>query len=141
MAEESFHLKILIFAAEMAYRAADQVGLLKKEYSPYTYIIRNPCTSLLRPELVLHALEKGFDGVFIASSGPNCPFMGETCVKKTSTRAEKTYELLKVKGIDVEGVKSAGICSTCVDAFVNQVEDLNETLASLGPVGGGNSGS
>lgn len=133
MAEESFHPKILIFAAEMAYRAADQAGLLKKEYSPYTYVVRVPCTSLLRPELILHALEKGFDGVFIASSGPDCPFMGETCVKKTSMRAEKTYELLNEKGINAERVKSAGICSTCVGAFVDQVEDMKETLTSLGP--------
>lgn len=134
MAEEDFHPKILIFAAEMAYRAADAAGLAKKEYSPHTYIVRIPCTSLIRPELVLHALKNGFDGVLIASSGPDCPFMGETCVKKTSNRAERTYELLEENGIKTDRVKSAGICSTCTGALVNQIKDMTETLTSLGPM-------
>jgi len=66
--------KILIFAADMAYRALDQAGLLHAHYSPNTVIFRIPCASMIRPELIIYALKNGFDAVFVASSGPDCPF-------------------------------------------------------------------
>ena len=123
--------KILIFAAEMAYRAADQAGLLKAEYPANTFIVRIPCASMLRPELILHAFEKGFDGVFVASSGPDCPFLGEACVGKTSKRVEKAYELMKERGIEPERLMLSGVCSTCVETLVGRLEELNETLKRL----------
>lgn len=134
MTGNNFKPKILIFAAEMAYRAADAAGLTKAEYPSNTYIIRIPCSSLIRPDLVLYAFKKGFDGVLIASSGDDCPFMGEACIEKTSKRAEKAYELLEQNGIERERFKVAGICSTCVEALRNQIQDLNDTLISLGPL-------
>ncbi len=126
--------KILIFAAEMAYRAADQAGLMKAEYPVNTYIIRIPCASMLRPELILHAFEKGFDGVFVASSGPDCPFLGETCVGKTAKRIERAYEMMKERGIEPERLMMSGVCSTCVETIVDRLKELEETLKNLGPV-------
>ncbi|MFW6128259.1 MAG: hydrogenase iron-sulfur subunit [Halobacteriota archaeon] len=128
--------RILIFAAEMAYRAADQTGLAHKEYPVTTYIVRIPCSSMIRPELVYHALEKGFDGVFIASSGDDCPFMGEKCIEKTSKASDDAQAYLKERGIEVQRVKSGGICSSCMDALVKQIKDFDETLSSLGPLKG-----
>lgn len=126
--------KILIFAAEMAYRAADQAGLLKAEYPADTYILRIPCASMLRPELILHAFEKGFDGVFVASSGPDCPFLGEACVGKTAKRVEKAYEMMKEKGIESDRLMLSGVCSTCVETIVGRLKELEETLEQLGPL-------
>ncbi|MBO8182162.1 MAG: hydrogenase iron-sulfur subunit [Archaeoglobus sp.] len=134
MAEENFKPKILIFAAEMAYRAADMAGLTKSEYPSTTYIVRIPCASLLRPELILYAFQKGFDGVFVASSGPDCPFMGEKCVDKTAKRVEKAYELLKEHGIEGERLVLSGVCSTCVETIVGKTEELEKTLEELGPI-------
>jgi coenzyme F420-reducing hydrogenase delta subunit len=122
------HPKILIFAADMAYRAADQAGLRKEKYSPYSYIVRIPCTSILRPELILHAFKQGFDGVFVASSGPDCPFLGEGCVGKTAKRLEKAYDLLEKEGIDKKRLVLSGVCSTCVETIVKKVEDLEKYL-------------
>ncbi|WP_202318495.1 hydrogenase iron-sulfur subunit [Archaeoglobus neptunius] len=126
--------KILIFAAEMAYRAADQAGLMKAWYPVATYIVRIPCTSMLRPELIIYAFEKGFDGVFVASSGPDCPFLGESCVGKTSQRIEKAYELMKGRGIEPERLLMSGVCSTCVETLVGKTKEFKETLSRLGPV-------
>ncbi len=126
--------KILIFAAEMAYRAADQAGLLKAEYPVSTTIIRIPCTSMLMPDIILYAFEKGFDGVFIASSGPDCPFLGESCVSKTAKRVEKAYEMMKERGIEPERLLMSGVCSTCVETLVDKTKEMIETLRNLGPV-------
>ena len=121
--------KILIFAAEMAYRALDQAGLLHVHYTPNTVIIRIPCASMLRPDLILHAFQSGFDAVFVASSGPDCPFLGEECVRKTAKRIEKAYELLDEHGIDKNRLLLTGVCSTCVEAIVGSLERLEETLS------------
>ena len=134
MTENNFKPKILIFAAEMAYRAADMAGLTKSEYPSSTYIIRIPCASLLRPELILYALQKGFDGVFVASSGPDCQYMGEECVAKTANRVEKAYDLLKEHGIEGERLILSGVCSTCVETIVGKTEEFEKTLKELGPI-------
>lgn len=134
MTGDDFKPKILIFAAEMAYRAADMAGLTKAEYPSTTYIIRIPCASLLRPELILYAFQKGFDGVFVASSGPDCQYMGEECVAKTAKRVEKAYELLKENGIEGERLMLSGVCSTCVETIVGKTEELERILKELGPV-------
>jgi len=118
--------KILIFAAEMAYRALDQAGLLHVHYSPKTVIVRIPCASMIRPDLILHAFKSGFDAVFVASSGPDCPFMGEECVSKTAKRIEKAYELLDEHGIDRNRLLLSGVCSTCVETILESVKRLEE---------------
>ncbi len=120
--------KILIFAADMAYRALDQAGLLHVHYSPNTVIFRIPCATMVRPELVVYALKNGFDAVFIASSGPDCPYLGETCVNLMAKRAEKMYELLDKEGIDRERVVISGVCSTCVETIVNTLERIEKYL-------------
>jgi len=133
MTGENFKPKILIFAAEMAYRGIDAAGLMKAEYPATTYVIRIPCASMLRPDLILYAFKKGFDGVFVASSGEDCPFLTD-CVERTAERIEKAYDLLQENGIERERLKLAGICSVCVEAFVKHVNSLYETLKKLGPI-------
>ena len=39
---------------------------------PSVVVISLPCTSGIKPAWILHALEQGFDGVFIASDGDEC---------------------------------------------------------------------
>ena len=123
--------KILIFAADMAYRALDQAGLLHTHYSPNTVIFRIPCASMIRPDLILYALKNGFDAVFVASSGPDCPSLGEQCVSITAKRIEKAYELLDKEGIERERLVSSGVCSTCVETIVSTLERIEKFLESV----------
>ena len=124
--------KILIFAADMAYRALDQAGLLHVHYSPNTVIFRIPCASMIRPDLIVYALKNGFDAVFVASSGPDCPYLGEECVSITAKRMEKAYELLEKEGIERERLVVSGVCSTCVETIVSTLERIEEYLQSKG---------
>ncbi len=120
--------KILIFAADMAYRALDQAGLLHVHYPANTVIFRIPCASMLRPDLIVYAFKKGFDAVFVASSGPDCPYLGEECVNKTAKIIEKAYELLDKEGIERERLALSGVCSTCVETIVSTLEKLENVL-------------
>ncbi len=124
--------KILIFAADMAYRALDQAGLLHVHYSPNTVIFRIPCASMIRPDLIVYALKNGFDAVFVASSGPDCPYLGEECVSITARRMEKAYELLEKEGIERERLVVSGVCSTCVETIVSTLERIESYLQSKG---------
>jgi coenzyme F420-reducing hydrogenase delta subunit len=86
-----------------------------------------PCSSGIKSRWILHAYEKGFDGVFIAADGSDCVF-GESCTEKTGELVGRTMELMKQKGIEPARLKMAAICSVCSESFVKQVKSFNEYL-------------
>ena len=65
-------------------------------YSPGVVVISLPCTSGIRPSWILHAIEQGFDGVFIASDGDECAYLAD-CSTRASRIVAQAQELL-VKG-------------------------------------------
>ena len=58
---------LLAFACHYcAFAAADLAGVMRLSYPPNVKIIRLPCTGKLDHIHVLHAFERGIDGVFVA---------------------------------------------------------------------------
>lgn len=58
---------IIAFACHYcAFAAADLAGVMRLSYPPNVKIIRLPCTGKLDHIHILHAFEKGVDGVFVA---------------------------------------------------------------------------
>lgn len=49
-----------------AYAGADLAGTSRIQYPPNIRIIRVMCTGMVHPNLVIHALSNGADGVLIA---------------------------------------------------------------------------
>jgi F420-non-reducing hydrogenase iron-sulfur subunit len=124
--------KILVFSTEkISDPAIDMAGLLKLHYPPQVYTIALPCSSSVKPKWILRALEKGFDGVFIAADGSDCPY-GESCTEKTGNLVSKTHEIMKEKGIDPARLKMAAMCSVCSESFVKQIKSFNEYLLKTG---------
>jgi coenzyme F420-reducing hydrogenase delta subunit len=120
--------KILVFSTEkISDPAIDMAGLLKLHYPPTVYTITVPCSSGIKSRWILHAYEKGFDGVFIAADGSDCVF-GESCTEKTGEVVSRTMELMKQKGIEPARLKMAAICSVCSESFVKQIKSFNEYL-------------
>jgi coenzyme F420-reducing hydrogenase delta subunit len=121
-------VKILVFSTEkISDPAIDMAGLLKLHYPPTVYTISIPCSSGIKSRWILHAYDKGFDGVFIAADGSDCIF-GESCTEKTGNLVSHTHELMKQKGIDPARLKMAAICSVCSESFVKQIKSFNEYL-------------
>jgi coenzyme F420-reducing hydrogenase delta subunit len=86
MEENKTAPKILVFSTEkISDPAIDLAGLLKKHYPPTVYTINVPCSSAIKSRWILHAFEKGFDGVFIAADGTDCSY-SETCTERTRKR-------------------------------------------------------
>jgi len=130
MAEENKkEPRILVFSTEkISDPAIDLAGLLKKHYPPSVYTVNVPCSSSIKPQWILHAFEKGFDGVFIAADGSDCPY-SEKCTDNTGEIVKITHALMKEKGIQPERLKMAAICSVCADPFVKHMKNFVAALA------------
>jgi len=120
--------KILVFSTEkISDPAIDMAGLLKLHYPPTVYTISIPCSSGVKTRWILHAFEKGFDGVFIAADGSDCPY-GESCTEKTGKIVSRTQEQMKKRNIETARLRMAAICSVCSESFVKQMKSFNEYL-------------
>lgn len=121
--------KVLVFSTEkISDPAIDLAGLLKLHYPPTVYVITVPCSSAVKPKWIMHAFEKGYDGVFIAADGSDCPF-SETCIEKTSDIIAQTHILMKEKGMNPAKLKMAAICSVCAEPFVKHMNNFVEELS------------
>ena len=64
---EGWEPNILAFACHYcAFAAADLAGVMRLSYPPAVKVIRLPCTGKLDYVHILHAFERGVDGVFVA---------------------------------------------------------------------------
>ena len=126
---------ILIFSTTtISDPGIDFAGSSHIHYPSSTSIIRIPCSSMIRPDFILYALQNGFDGVYVAADGPDCAYLSEQCVTKTAQRVETAQNLLKEAGIEAQRVKITGICSVCGESFVKSIEDFNSVLKKLEPI-------
>jgi coenzyme F420-reducing hydrogenase delta subunit len=120
--------RILVFSTEkISDPAIDMAGLLKLHYPPTVYTIAVPCSSGIKPRWILHAYEKGFDGVFIAADGTDCSY-GDSCTERTGKLVDQAHELMKQKDIEPARLRMAAICSICSESFVKQIKSFNEYL-------------
>jgi len=121
--------RILVFSTEkISDPAIDLAGLLKLHYPPTVYTVTVPCSSGIKPRWIMHAFEKGFDGVFIAADGTDCPY-GESCTDNTARVVQMTQEIMKEKGMEPARLKMAAICSVCSEPFVKQMKAFTEALS------------
>ena len=121
--------KILVFSTEkISDPAIDLAGLLKMHYPPAVKTISVPCSSAIKTRWIMHAFEKGFDGVFIAADGTDCPY-SETCSENTARIVSQAQEEMKKKGMDPARLKMAAICSVCAEPFVRHMKSFTEALS------------
>lgn len=127
--EKTDNPKILVFSTEkISDPAIDMAGLLKKHYPATVYTVNVPCSSAIKPKWIMHAFDKGFDGVFIAADGTDCPY-SESCSEKTSEIVKTTHAIMKEKGMNPSRLKMAAICSVCAEAFVKHMKNFHAQLA------------
>jgi F420-non-reducing hydrogenase iron-sulfur subunit len=133
--QEEYTPLILIFSTStISDPGIDFAGSSHIHYPSSTSIIRIPCSSMIRPEFIVYALQTGFEGVYIAADGPDCAYLGEECVSKTAQRVETAQKMVKEAGIEAERVKITGVCSVCGEAFAKSIRDFYSTLRKLGPL-------
>jgi coenzyme F420-reducing hydrogenase delta subunit len=108
----------------------DLAGSSHMHYSPEVVVLSLPCTSGIKPAWILYALERGFDGVFIAAEGEECGYLSD-CSRRSARIVERAQGLLAERGIDGNRIRMTAICSVCAESFTRQVNAFTEMLASL----------
>ena len=123
--------KILVFSTEkISDPGIDQAGLRKIHYSPSVYVISLPCSSGIKPRWVMHAFERGFDGVFIAADGHECSY-SPRCPELTNEIITECQKLMKERNISPKRIRMAAICSVCAEPFASHMSNFTKILAEL----------
>lgn len=133
MTDDGFTPKILVFSTNnISDPGIDLAGSSHMHYSPKVVVVSLPCTSGIKPSWVLYAVQRGFDGVFIAADGEECAYLPD-CSERTSKIVADAQGLLQANGLDPRRVRMAAICSVCAEPFTNYMREFSQTLAELGP--------
>jgi len=126
--------RILAFSTQnISDPGIDLAGSSHMHYSPGVVVISLPCSSGIKPAWVLHAIERGFDGVFIAADGDECALLPD-CSARTAQIVAEAQGLLQAHGYEPQRLKMAAICSVCAEPFTNYMREFAAALAQLGPV-------
>jgi coenzyme F420-reducing hydrogenase delta subunit len=132
----TFVPRILVFSTNnISDPGIDLAGSSHMTYSPGVVVISLPCTSGIRPSWILHAIERGFDGVFIASDGDECAYLSD-CSTRASRIVAQAQALLHEGGHAAGRLKMAAICSVCAEPFTRHIQQFGGALADLGPSAG-----
>ena len=123
--------KILVFSTEnVSDPGIDLAGRNKMHYSPSVYVITLPCSSGIRPSWIVHAIEKGFDGVFIAADGSDCAYLPD-CTARTGKIVADAQDMMRERTIDPSRLKMAAICSVCAEPFEKYLDIFGKQLGKL----------
>jgi coenzyme F420-reducing hydrogenase delta subunit len=123
--------KILILATLAGgYAGADSTGQSHLDYPPNTYILPVMCPCMFPPEFFVRAFERGIDGIIVMYSGTDSPYKVEA--GGTAKLINRTYELMKERGIDIRRLRLAAICTVCVKPFLKEVNQMTELLKGIG---------
>lgn len=132
--EAKFEPKVLVLSTNLiSDPGIDFTGLGHLRYPSSSRVLRFPCSSMIRPDFMLYAFKCGFDAVFIAADGGDCPYLRD-CSARTASHVQQAYGLMKEAGVEQARLRMAGICSVCSDAFARGVTSVYETARKLGPV-------
>ncbi len=130
----AFRPQILVFSTHnISDPGIDLAGSRHMHYPAPVSVIAVPCSSGLKPSWIVHALESGIDGVFIASDGDECAYLPD-CSERTARIAAQAQDLLRDKGIEPQRLKMAAVCSVCAESFVKYMNEFSQVLTDLGPV-------
>jgi len=93
-------------------------------------VIAVPCSSGINPQWVLHGLNSGYDGVFIAADGGDCAFLSD-CTDRTAKVVAMAQNLIVAAGHDPRRLRMAAICSVCAESFVSHMEKFEKILEKV----------
>ena len=113
-----------------SYAAADLAGISRLQYPASIRIIRVMCTGMVHPDMVLHALNKGADGVMIVG----CHF-GECHYIRGNemalARAEVLTETLEDFGYEPERFQVVWVSAAEPERLVEAFRQMAARLAAL----------
>ncbi len=113
-----------------SYAAADLAGISRMQYPGSIRIVRVMCSGMVHPEMVLHALNKGAEGVMVIG----CP-LGECHYingnEMALARSEVVFDTLEDLGYERERFQVAWLSSAEPERLVEAFREMSGRLAAL----------
>ncbi|MEE8443078.1 MAG: hydrogenase iron-sulfur subunit [Dehalococcoidia bacterium] len=133
MTTNDFEPQIIAFCCHYcAFAAADMAGSMRLRYPPNVVIIKLPCTGRMDILHVLHAFERGVDGVFVAGClEGSCHYLKGNLQAKR--RVEYVKQLLDAAGIGGERLEMFNLSSSEGPRFARIATEMTERIKNLGP--------
>ena len=123
--------RVLVFSTiAISDMGIDLAGSSHLDYPATVQVIAVPCSGGIDPSWIVHAIQVGFAGVFIAADGAECTYLAD-CTARTAHIVETAQQRLREHGLDPSRVKMAAICSVCSEPFVNHMKQFGQSLAEL----------
>jgi len=123
--------RILVFSTNnISDPGIDLAGSSHMDYPASVVVISVPCSSGIKPEWIKHAVEGGFDGVFIAADGSDCAYLTD-CTNRTGEVVKRAQSLLEEGGLDPRRLKMAAVCSVCAESFQSHMEKFSAALVKM----------
>lgn len=124
-------VKIIAFCCNWcSYAAADLAGTSRIQYPCSVRIIRVMCSGMVHPDMILHALNQGADGVMLIGC-----HLGECHYQDGNhtalARMEILEEILADLGYHKEQLQTTWLSANEPNMLVDAVYDMNERLLEL----------
>ncbi len=131
----AFEPKIITFLCNWcSYGAADLAGVSRFQYPPNMRVIRVPCSGRISPKLILSAMRKGADGVWISGCHPgDCHYLTGNYYARRKFALMKN--LLEHTGVEPGRLHFSWISSAEGVKFAEVANAVIATVRALGPTG------
>jgi coenzyme F420-reducing hydrogenase delta subunit len=125
--------KIVAFCCNWcSYAGADLAGTSRLGYPATVRIVRVPCSGRVNPRFVVHAFQRGADGVLVAGCHPGeCHYAtGNLYARRRFLLARRLLEYL---GFEPDRFWVRWISASEGSKFAAVVKEMSEAVAALGP--------
>ena len=133
MKDQKFEPKILAFLCNWcSYAGADLAGVSRLQYPPNIRVIRVMCSGSVSPHHILHAFQKGADGVLVAGCHiGDCHYLKGNYM--TIKRLKFVEGVLQFLGYDLKRLRLEWISAAEGIKFAEVVREFTAQIQSLGP--------
>lgn len=130
---ETFQPEVIAFCCRhCAYAAADLAGGTRQAYPTAIKIVELPCTGRIDVVTLLHAFEKGADGILVAGClQGKCHYIRGNLYARQ--RIDYLGTMLKAIGLEPERARMINISAAMGMQFAQLATEHVETVRALGP--------
>jgi F420-non-reducing hydrogenase iron-sulfur subunit len=133
METHDFEPRIIAFLCNWcSYAGADLAGVSRLQYPPNVRVIRVMCSGSVSPHHLLHAYQRGADGILVAGCHiGDCHYLKGNYM--TLKRMKFMEGLLSFVGYNSERLRLEWISAAEGIRFAEVIRDFTNTVKTLGP--------
>lgn len=125
--------RIVVFACNWcSYAGADTAGVSRVQHEPYFRMIRVMCSGRIQPGFILHAFEKGADGVLVSGCHiGDCHYIFGN--ERAAEQFEITKNVVRILGVEDGRLRLEWISAAEGVRFARVIDEFTDEIRKLGP--------